>query len=181
MTTRSELAQRAEAQAHDISNPSSAEVTLGAPAQGKEVARRLNAQHDFVIEVPLEVAGTDYTKVMVPVRPDRFPSGAKVVSITARTSAAVTAADATGNTYTFNSVDKDGVNPLAAATFLTTVTAGNIGAASVAFKSYAATLSATPANRVIPAGGALTMVRTHAGAGTAVPLGSSFAVVLEAL
>jgi hypothetical protein len=181
MTTRSELAQRAEAQAHDITSPTAAEVLLGAPAQGKEVARCLNARHDFVIEVPLEVAGTDYTKVMVPVPANRFPSGAKVVAITARTSAAVTAADATGNTYTFNSVDVNGVNPLAAATFLTTVTGGHIGAASVAFKAYSATLSATAANRVIPAGGALTMVRTHAGAGTAVPLGSSFHVVLEAL
>lgn len=172
MTAFSELGGRAEAAAHDISNPS-------ASLEGKEVARRRYLRTCFDLPIAGETAGTDYTYVFPALSADEYPNGAKIVDIQFRSSAAVSESTSVFNTYTFNSVDANGVTPLTAATMTTnTVANGGIGT-TVAFKKYAATLSGTLANRVIPAGGALTMVRTHASTGTAVPLGSCFTVCVE--
>jgi hypothetical protein len=174
MTAFSELGGRAEALAHDISNPS-------ASLEGKEVARRRYMREVREVVLAAETAGTDYTVDFGALPASEFPNGAKVVGINLRTSAAVTESATLTNTYTFNSVDVNGVTPLVAATLTTNTTAnGGIGT-TVAHKEYSATLSSTLANRVVPAGGCLSMARTHASTGTAVPYGSVFTVIFERL
>lgn len=181
MSTMTELALRAKAAGHDVSAPTSAQVTIGAPLTGAEVAERQASRKLYEVLLGGETAGTDYTLVCVGLPASQFPGGAKVIAIEFRSSAAVTESATVYNTYTFNAVDKDGVNPVTAAT-MTTNTVANAGiGTTVAFKKYAATNSATAANLVIPQGGSLTCVRTHASTGTAVPYGSMFSILLEAL
>lgn len=173
MTAHSELALRAMAQNHDVESSAS--------PSGQEVARRRYARKVVECMLEGETAGTDYSLSLCALPASEFPNGAKVVAIEFRSSAAVTESTTVYNTYTFSSVDADGINPLVSATMTTdTVANGGIGT-TVAFKKYEATLSATQADRVIPAGGSLKCVRTHASTGTAVPKGSTFTVVLERL
>ena len=174
MTAYSEIRLREEGRYHDISDPS-------ATLTGKELGARNVVRKAYHVELSAETAGTDYVVSCLAVPASQFPNGAKVVEIKFRSSVAVTESTTVFNTYTFSSRDVDGVNALTAATMTTdTVANGGIGT-TVAHKEYSATLSATAANLVIPAGGSLSLARTHASTGTAVPRGSSFDIVIEAL
>jgi hypothetical protein len=180
MSTMTELGKRVAAQSHDITHVSV--DSAGNPIiSGGEQAKRSYLRKTVHVVLAAEVAATDYTLECLPVPADLFPGGAKVVAIKFRTSAAVSESATLFNTYTFVSRDVNGVNNLTSATMTTDLVAnGGIGT-TVAHKEYAATLSATLANLVIPAGGVLVCVRTHASTGTAVPYGSAFTVELEAL
>lgn len=175
MTAFSELGGRAEAQAHDITNPS-------ASLEGKEVARRRYMRCSCAVDTVAEGAAADVIgeKSVVAFSADEFPNGVKVVEIQFRSDTAITESTTVYATDTFTSRDSLGVSNLTAATLTTnTVANGGIGT-TVAHKKYAATLSATLANRVVPAGGCLTLTRAKASTGTQLP-DCHYTVVVERL
>jgi hypothetical protein len=131
--------------------------------------------------LPAETAGTDYSFPVLGVPASEFPNGVKVIAVTQRTPAAVTEHDTTFTLHTFTSYDSNGANALAAATISNKTTGAGGTGTTTALKAYAATLSATAANLVVPAGGSLVLVKTHGSTGTAYPAGTAYAIVVEAL
>lgn len=174
-TVLTELATRAEANAHDVQSDSS--------PSGKEMARRKMVRFDVPalrVEADSAAGTTIAERSLLQVPASEFPNGAKVVEISLRTSAVVSESTSLYATDTFTSRDSAGVSNLVAATLKTdTVANGGIGT-TVAHKKYTATLSATVANRVIPADGVLTLTRAKASTGTQLPE-CTYCVVLEAL
>lgn len=175
MTAHSELQLRARANAHDITSPSSTH-------SGQDVAERVVGHKVVNILLPAETAGTDYSFPVCGVPESEYPNGAEVISVTQRTPAAVTENATTYTLHTFTSYDSDGGTPLAAATISNQLAATPPGTGTTtALKAYSAVLSTTLANRVIPAGGSLVLVKTHGSTGTAYPAGTAYEVVLKAL
>lgn len=174
MTAYSELKLRARAAAHDISDPvASADGALSTEVKtGKDVAERAVSRHTIHQPTAAGSAGAASDigeKPILAVPASQYPNGAKIVEIGFRSDTAITASTSLYVTDTYVSRDKDGVNNLTAAT-MTTNTTGNGGiGTTVAQKRYAATLSGTLANLVVPPDGCLTLTRTHASTGTAMP------------
>jgi hypothetical protein len=173
-----QLGKRTEAQSHDLTNGDPDSTSL----PGKEVARR--ARLRFMVEVPTaaEAAAADVIgeKPILAVPASQFPNGAKLVEVQFRSDTAITESTSVYATDTFTSRDSLGVSNLTAATLKTdTIANGGIGT-TVAQKKYVATLSATAANRVIPADGCLTLTRAKASTGTQLP-DCHYEIVLEAL
>lgn len=175
MTAYSELLQRARAANHDVTDPSS---TL----TGKEVAARALGRKTVRVPVIADAAaGTLIAeRSMLSFPASQYPNGVEIKEIRFRSSVAITESTSLYATDTFRSRDSDGVTPLVAATLTTdTVANGGVGT-TVAHKQYSATLSATAANRVVPAGGVLTLQRAKASTGTQLPE-CLYTVVFEAL
>jgi len=175
MTAYSELAQRARAANHDVTDPS-------ATVTGKDVAERALVRTPYQVDTVAEGAAADVIgeKTVVAVPASQFPNGAEVVEIQFRSDTAITESTSVYATDTFTSRDSLGVSNLTAAT-LTTNTVANAGiGTTVAHKKYAATLSVTLANRVVPADGTLTLTRAKASTGTQLP-DCHYTVILKAL
>lgn len=185
MTAYSELKQKLRGFYHDLPDPATTDTpvaALDATVTGRDVAERALGRKVIHLRVEADAAaGTTIAERSVLSFPkDQFPNGVEVKEIQLRTSSAVAESATVYATDTFTSRDKDGVSNVVAATLTTnTVANGGIGT-TVAHKKYAATLSATLANRRVPPNGVLTLTRAKAGAGTQLPE-CSYAVVVEAL
>lgn len=118
---------------------------------------------DDIITIPMLLdgaAGTDYTYGSF-----KAPFAFQVVEAVICPGAALTAADATANTYTVAKADGAGGGATTVATLATTVAAGN-WVADV-FKTM--TLSATFANTLVARGQIVTLKKTHLSTGTVTP------------
>ncbi len=105
-------------------------------------------------------AGTDYTYGSF-----KAPFAFQVVEAVVCPGAALTAADATANTYTLGKADGAGGGSTAIATLVTTLAGGNWVADT--FKPM--TLSATFANTLVARGQIVTLKKTHLSTGTVTP------------
>ncbi len=105
-------------------------------------------------------AGTDYTYGSF-----KAPFAFQVVEAVVCPGAALTAADATANTYTLGKADGAGGSSTAIATLATTLAGGNWVADT--FKPM--TLSATFANTLVARGQIVTLKKTHLSTGTVTP------------
>lgn len=118
---------------------------------------------DLTINIPMVLdaaAGTDYVYGSFKA-PYRF----QVIEAIVCPGAALTAADATANTYTLAKADGAGGGATTIATLVTTL-AGGSWVADV-FKSM--TLSATAANLLVADGQLVTLKKTHLSTGTVTP------------
>lgn len=105
-------------------------------------------------------AGTDYTYGSF-----KAPFAFQVVEAVVCPGAALTAADATANTYTLAKADGAGGSATTIATLVTTLAGGNWVADT--FKTM--TLSATFANTLVARGQIVTLKKTHLSTGTVTP------------
>ena len=105
-------------------------------------------------------AGTDYTYGSF-----KAPFAFQVVEAVVCPGAALTAADATANTYTLGKADGAGGSSTAIATLVTTLAGGSWVADT--FKPM--TLSATFANTLVARGQIVTLKKTHLSSGTVTP------------
>jgi hypothetical protein len=131
--------------------------------QATGVADTQDLLTDFTINIPMVLdaaAGTDYTYGSF-----KAPFALQVVDATVCPGAALTAADATANTYTLAKADGAGGAATAIATLVTTLAGGNW----VADTFKAMTLSATFANTQIADGQLVTLKKTHLSTGTVTP------------
>lgn len=115
----------------------------------------------FNINMTLDAAaGTDYTYGAV-----KVPFNMRIIDVTVCPGSALTAADATANTYTLGKADGAGGSSTAVATLVTTLAGGSWVADT--FKAF--TLSATAANLLVNDGQILTLKKTHLSTGTVTP------------
>lgn len=105
-------------------------------------------------------AGTDYTYALL-----KVPFNVQIIDVTICPGAALTAADATANTYTLAKADGAGGAATTVASVVTTVAGGSW----VADTFKAMTLSATAANLLVNDGQIMTLKKTHASTGTVTP------------
>lgn len=182
MSAFSELKQRARAQAHDISDPSTT-VT------GKDVAERAVARRTYQIVIPKDADATTARNSLAYVGfpASEFPDGVEVKSITMRTAAVTTHAD-NHFTDTFTALTVAGAVGNSVATLTSdadnTIAQGGMkdggAGATTAGIAVACLLTSTLADRVVAAGGCLRLQRAKAGAG--VTLGEcTYTVTVEAL
>lgn len=118
---------------------------------------------DLIINIPMVLdaaAGTDYTYGSF-----KAPYAFRVIEATVCPGAALTAADATANTYTLAKADGAGGSATTIATLVTTLAGGNW----VADTFKAMTLSATFANTLVADGQIVTLKKTHLSTGTVTP------------
>ncbi len=118
---------------------------------------------DEIWNIPITLdaaAGTDYVYGSI-----KVPYAVLVVEAVFCPGAALTAADATANTFTLAKADGAGGSATAVATSVTNVAGGSW----VADVFKAMTMSATPANRLVADGQILTLKKTHAAGGTVTP------------
>lgn len=178
MTQHFDLALKVEADAHDVASSSS--------PTGKECARRsfLRRVLNITVEADAAAGTTIAARPELGFPASEYPNGVDVKEIKLRSVAIAPHADNHG-TDTFGGLDVNGANGTTVATLTSdadvAVGSGGLGAAATtASKEYAALLNATPANRVIPAGGCLTL--TRAKGGTGVQFGKiTYTVVVEIL
>jgi hypothetical protein len=133
-------------------------------ATGVQDTKDLISDASWVQSMALDAAaGTDtvYFSIKVPIN-------VQILEVIIAPGAALTAADATANTYTLAKADGAGGGATTVASVVTNV-AGGSWVADV-FKTV--TLSATFANLLVSAGQILTFKKTHAGAGTVSPASS---------
>lgn len=122
-----------------------------------------DALTDLIINIPMVLdaaAGTDYTYGSFKA-PYRF----QVIEAIVCPGAALTAADATANTYTLAKADGAG----GAATTIASVTTTLAGGSWVADVFKTVTLSATAANVLVADGQLVTWKKTHLSTGTVTP------------
>jgi len=118
---------------------------------------------DIVINLPMVLdaaAGTDYTYASF-----KAPWRLRVIEAVICPGAALTAADATANTYTRAKADGAG----GAATTVASVVTDVAGGSWVADTFKLMTLSATDANRLVADGQIVTLKKTHLSTGTVTP------------
>lgn len=118
---------------------------------------------DFVINIPMVLdaaAGTDYVYGSF-----KAPYALQVLEAIVCPGAALTAADATANTYTLAKADGAGGSATTIATLVTTLAGGSW----VADTFKAMTLSATFANTLVADGQLVTLKKTHLSTGTVTP------------
>lgn len=131
--------------------------------QSDPVADAQDALTDLIINIPMVLdaaAGTDYVYGSFKA-PYRF----QVIDACVCPGAALTAADATANTYTLAKADGAGGSATTIATLVTNLAGGNWVADT--FKTM--TLSATAANVLVADGQLVTLKKTHASTGTVTP------------
>jgi hypothetical protein len=174
VTTLSELATRAEAQAHDVRPADS--------PSGKEMARRGVLRKVYHCRVPDDAAAATQLAehVIVDFPESEFPDGVLVVSVSMR-SGVITGHASETVTDTIKSVDSDGgaVDTLGLFTNDTDVTVpnGGLGGTTTSMKSYPMVLDGTALE--VPAGGGLSLTRAKA-TGQQV-IGCTYTVTVEAL
>lgn len=121
---------------------------------------------DDIINLPIildAAAGTDYTYASF-----KAPFAFEVVDSVVCPGGALTAADATANTYTLAKADGAGGSATTIATLVTNLAGGNWVADT--FKTM--TLSTTAANRLVARGQIVTLKKTHLSTGTVTPASS---------
>jgi hypothetical protein len=131
--------------------------------QADPVADAQDLLTDLTINIPMVLdaaAGTDYTYGSFKA-PYRF----QVIEVIVCPGAALTAADATANTYTLGKSDGAG----GAITTIATLTTTLAGASWVADTYKTMTLSATAANLLVADGQLVTLKKTHLSTGTVTP------------
>lgn len=131
--------------------------------QATGVADTQDLLTDLVINIPMVLdaaAGTDYTYGSF-----KAPYAFQVIEAIVCPGAALTAADATANTYTLGKSDGAGGAITTIATLVTTLAGGNWVADT--FKTM--TLSATAANVLVADGQLVTLKKTHLSTGTVTP------------
>lgn len=131
--------------------------------QATGVADTQDLLTDGVFEMRMTLdaaAGTDYTYASV-----KVPWNIRVIEAIICPGAALTAADATANTYTLGKSDGAG----GAITTVASVVTDLAGGSWVADTFKTMTLSATAANLLVSDGQLLTLKKTHASTGTVTP------------
>lgn len=175
------MAIREEGRGHDISAPSAAEISLGAPTTGKEVVRRRYARETLYIPLVKDAAvGSTVVADCLSFPASEYPSGVEVKSLRARHGVAVTETTDVYAVDTFSKYDKDGTNAAVVATVTTQPAASGGLGTSVAHKRMDCTLSSTLASLQIAAGGVLAVARTKTATGTQMPA-VLYEVVIERL
>jgi hypothetical protein len=115
----------------------------------------------WMISMELDAAaGTDTVYGSI-----KVPWNVRILDATICPGAALTAADATANTYTLSKADGAG----GALTTVASVVTNVAGGSWVADTFKAMTLSATPANRLVNDGQLMVLKKTHASTGTVSP------------
>jgi hypothetical protein len=160
MTAHSELNQRARSVAHDISNPSD-DGSISSTLSGKDVAERVQSRRVHRVRLAKDVAdsSTIAVQAIVNVPQSMYPQGARVVQLRLTSDEAIIVNNSAYTTDLFEHRTYLGVTPTTVATMLTRIATG-LGADTVAFAGVDVALTSEAADRVIPAGGCLTITRS---------------------